>query len=230
MRQHSRKTRNRLNPKHLNHTSHNHKKGEANKKLKIIWAIAPLIILLAAIPTAALFIVYLPAVAQYNRLFGAHVTMAMDQATFEGIEDQINTIWQQMNTTFTGYNYNTTYSSPWYWEQNYENSLAAQQDYFRQLTNRINSYKTAYQQMAQNNTNPILVEDWYDKSINNLRTEMQREGGLDWAIKGAWLLNFAPAAYWLAWWLIPTEITLLIALIAIIVWTAIKRGWTKHKY
>jgi hypothetical protein len=58
--------------------------------------------------------------------------MAMDQATLEGIEDQINVIWNQMNTTFNGYNYNTAFSSPWYWEQNYENSLAAQQDYFKQ--------------------------------------------------------------------------------------------------
>jgi hypothetical protein len=96
--------------------------------------------------------------------------------------------------------------------------------------NRINSYKLAYQQMAQNNTNPILVEDWYDKSINNLRTEMQREGGLDWAIKGAWYLTYAPAAYWLTWWLTPLEIALFIVLVFIVVWTAHKRGWTKRTY
>ena len=198
--------------------------------MKIIWLAAPLIILLIAIPIIAVFTIHLPATARYNRLFGGHVTMAMDQATFEGIEDQINIIWNQMNATFSGYDYNTTYSSPWYWEQNYENTLAAQQDYFRQIVNRINSYKIAYQQIAQNNTNPILVEDWYDKSINNLRTEMRREGGLDWAIKGAWYLNNAPAAYWLAWWLTPTEIALLLTLIATVVWTALKRGWTKRQY
>jgi len=100
--------------------------------------------------------------------------MAMDQATLEGIEDQINVIWNQMNTTFNGYNYNTAFSSPWYWEQNYENSLAAQQDYFKQITKRIDSYQLAYQQMAQNDTNPILVEEWYDKSINNSRIGMRR--------------------------------------------------------
>jgi hypothetical protein len=198
--------------------------------MKIIWLITIIIILLVAIPLIAVFAIYLPATAQYNRLFGAHVTMAMDQATFEGIEDQINTVWNQMNTTFTGYDYTTTYSSPWYWEQNYENSLAAQQDYFTQINRRINSYKLAYQQMAQNNTNPILVEDWYDKSINNLRTEMQREGGLDWAIKGTWYLTYAPMAYWLAWWLTPLEIALFIALVLIVVWTAHKRGWTKRTY
>lgn len=65
-----------------------------------------------AIPIVAVFAVYLPAQAQYNRLFGGHVTMAMDQATFEGIEDHINTVWNQMNTTFGGYDYNQTYSNP----------------------------------------------------------------------------------------------------------------------
>ena len=200
------------------------------KALKLIWLIVIPVILLIAVPIASVFAVYLPAAAQYNRLFGGHITMAMDQATFEGIEDQINTVWLQMNTTFSGYDYAQTYSSPWYWEQNYENSLAAQQDYLKQITRRIDSYQLAYHQMALNNTNPILVEDWYDKSINNLRTEMQREGGLDWAIKGTWYLNNAPAAYWLTWWLIPIEMALLIALIAIIVHAAITRGWTKRRY
>jgi hypothetical protein len=200
------------------------------KKLKLIWLIAISVILLIMIPIIAVFAVYLPAAAQYNRLFGAHVTMAMDQATFEGIEDQISTLWTQMNTTFNDYDYDATYSSPWYWEQNYENSLAAQQDYIHQITRRIDQYQTAYQQMALNNTNPILVEDWYDKSINNLRTEVQREGGLDWAIKGTWLLTYAPAAYWLAWWLAPLETTVFTAIIILFVWTAHKHGWTKRTY
>lgn len=198
--------------------------------MRLIWLIAIPVILLIITPIVAVFAVYLPAAAQYNRLFAAHVTMAMDQATFEGIEDQINTLWTQMNTTFNDYDYNTTYSSPWYWEQNYENSLAAQQDYIHQITRRIDQYQTAYQQMAQNNTNPILVEDWYDKSINNLRKEMQREGGLDWAIKGAWYLNYAPTAYWLTWWLIPLEIALFIIIIGISVYIAVTRGWTKRRY
>jgi hypothetical protein len=200
------------------------------ERLRMRWIAVTLVILLIAVPVIAVFTVQLPAQAQYNRLFGGHVTMAMDQATFEGIEDQINVVWTQMNTTFAGYDYNTSYSSPWYWEQNYENSLAAQQDYFNQINRRIASYKLAYAQMAQNNTNPILVEDWYDKSIQNLRTEMQREGGLDWAIKGTWYLNNAPAAYWLTWWLTPLEIALVIALVGIAVWTAHKHGWTRRTY
>jgi uncharacterized membrane protein len=198
--------------------------------MKAVWIAIVLAVLLIAVPIVSVFTVWLPAQAQYNRLFGGHVTMAMDQATFEGIEDQIDIIWTQMNTTFSGSDYSATYSSPWYWEQNYENSLAAQQDYFRQIERRIDSYQVAYAQMAQNNTNPILVEDWYDKSIQNLRNEMQREGGLDWAIRGTWFLNRAPAAYWLTWWLVPTEVTLFITILALFIYTAIKHGWTKRRY
>ena len=198
--------------------------------MRVALVVVVLVTLLIVIPIIAVFTVQLPAAAQYNRLFAGHVTMAMDQATFEGIEDQITVIWTQMNVTFNGKDYTSTYSSPWYWEQNYENTLAAQQDYFTQINRRINSYKLAYQQMSQNNTNPILVEDWYDKSINNLRTEMQREGGLDWAIKGTWYLTYAPMAYWLTWWLTPLEILLIATLIALLVWTAHKRGWTKRTY
>jgi flagellar basal body-associated protein FliL len=64
-----------------------------SKKLKIVWLIVVLVILLIAVPILAVFVVQLPAQARYNRLFGGHVTMAQDQATFEGIEDQINTVW-----------------------------------------------------------------------------------------------------------------------------------------
>jgi hypothetical protein len=81
------------------------------KELKAIWLIAILVILSVAIPIAVVFAIQLPAQAQYNRLFGSHVTMAMNQATSEGIEDQIYVIWNRMNTTSNGYNYNTTYSS-----------------------------------------------------------------------------------------------------------------------
>lgn len=69
--------------------------------MKIIWLVGALVVLLVAVPVVAVLGVYLPARAQYSRLFGGHVTMAMDQATFEGIEDQINTVWNQM-TTFNG--------------------------------------------------------------------------------------------------------------------------------
>jgi len=84
------------------------------RNLKVVWLVAVLVILLIAVPIVAVFAVWLPATAQYNKLFGAHVMMAMDQATFEGIEDQINVVWNQMNTTLTAATtaQSTAYQSP----------------------------------------------------------------------------------------------------------------------
>lgn len=188
------------------------------KKIIAIW----LWVLCAFFPITAILFIDLPATAQYNTLFASHVTMAYDQATFEGMKQQVLVLWEQMNKTFSGFDYSHTYNTPWYWEQTYDNSLAAQQDYFRQLTRRLDSYTELYQKMLTNMTNPVYLEDWYYKSIQNFRDEMKREGGLDWAINGAWYLNFAPAAYWLWWWFIPTEIILVIT--AFIV-TAIAWEW-----
>jgi hypothetical protein len=176
---------------------------------------AVLWILVVALIVIGVFVIKLPADAQYNRKFASRVTMAYDQATFEGMKEQVLILWSEMNETFKGFDYNHTYCSPWYWEQTYDNSLSAQQDYFKQLTRRLDSYSALYQKMLTNMTNPVYLEDWYSKSIQNFRDEMKREGGLDWAISGAWYLNFAPAAYWLFWWLIPLEIVLIIVAIVV---------------
>lgn len=170
----------------------------------------------------AFVFIKLPADAVYNRKFAAKVTMAYDQATFEGMKEQVLLLWREMNETFSGFDYGRTYSTPWYWEQTYDNSLAAQQDYFKQLVRRLESYADLYHKMVSNVTNPVYLEDWYSKSIQNFRNEMKREGGLDWALKGAWYLNFAPAVYWLQWWLIPTEIILLIIAI-LATWSALEQ-------
>jgi hypothetical protein len=170
-------------------------------------------ILVVALIVIGFFVIKLPADAQYNRKFASRVTMAYDQATFEGMKEQVLILWSEMNETFKGFDYDHTYCSPWYWEQTYDNSLSAQQDYLKQLTRRLDSYSELYQKMLTNMTNPVYLEDWYYKSIQNFRDEMKREGGLDWAISGAWYLNFAPAAYWLLWWLIPVEIGFIIVAI-----------------
>jgi len=165
------------------------------------------------IPIVTYVTVFLPANAQYNKKFASKVTMAYDQATFEGMKEQVLELWKEMNNTFSGFNYSETYNTPWYWEQTYDNSLAAQQDYFRQLVNRLDSYIELYQKMTSNTTNPVYLEDWYHNSIQNFRVEMKREGGLDWAIEGAWYLNFAPLAYW---WLYYSGIFWVIVFVLII--------------
>ena len=164
-------------------------------------AIGGFLIAVAVIGTILMItMVSLPATAEYNRMFTSHITMAQDQATFDGIKTQINIIWAQMNESFAGDDFATTYNTPWYWDQNYDNSLAAQQDYFVQLVDRIDRYQSAYDKQVANSTQQTQLTDWYDTSIQNLRTEMDRAGGLDWAINGAWFLNKRPFVYW---WTLP---------------------------
>jgi len=155
--------------------------------------------------------VYLPTALEYNRRFGSRVVMTIDQATFSGMNEQLLILWQNMNASFTGRDYAETYGTPWFWELTYDNSLAAQQDYFRRLAHRLDQYEESWLKFQTNTTNPVLLEDWYAKAINNMREEMKRAGGLDWALKPAWWLTFRPIAYWWAFILVPTDICLIIA-------------------
>jgi len=137
--------------------------------------------------------------------------MAYDQATFEGMRTQVIAVWNQMNKTFADFDYIHTYNTPWYWEQNYENSLAANQDYFTSLIDRLDqTIKEKEQIIAGNKTIMVPYNSWYQQTLDGFRNESKREGGLDWAINGAWYLSFAPTAYWLWWWVIPLEIALVI--------------------
>jgi len=178
-----------------------------------------LVLCCIALPCYAIFGISLPVISTYNKLFGSHVTMAYDQATFEGMRTQVIAVWNQMNKTFADFDYIQTYNTPWYWEQNYENSLAANQDYFISLIDRLDqTIKEKEQILAGNKTIMVPYNSWYQQTLEGFRNESKREGGLDWAINGAWYLSFAPVAYWLWWFVIPLEIALVIIAFFALAW------------
>jgi hypothetical protein len=163
--------------------------------------------LLFTIPIVCAITIVLPVDAIYNKQFASHVTMAYDQATFEGMQNQVLIVWREMNNTFGTTNLENIYSTPWFWQQTYDNSLAAERDYLANL----NSYFTGLikeknEILAGNKTILIPYYQWYQAALESSRKEMQREGGLDWAIRPAWYLGLHPINYWLLWWLIPLEI------------------------
>lgn len=197
------------------------------KSTKILLVILILIVL---VPLTVFAAVKLPADYQYNKTFGSHVIIAEDSATFEGVRAQVIIIWSQMNKTFAGFDFNNTFNSPWYWEQTYDNSLAAQTNYFGQIVRRVDSYVKQWQ-IIQNSTSSSVLQDWYDLSIRNLRDEMTRGGDLDWALKGAWYLNFAPAAYWAGVflsWMVPLGILTFIIALAVFISIASRRSREKQ--
>ena len=165
-----------------------------------------------------------PADAAYNRIFKAHVVMAYDQASFEGIKEQILILWRNMNETFGTEDLEHIYNTPWYWEQTYDNSLKAQTDYFKKLVDRIDKQiYEANQILSGNRTILMPYNQWYQQALDALRQEMQREGGLDWAIWGAWYLKYAPLAYWMHILYIPIEIALVsLTMFLSIIWAAMR--------
>jgi len=171
-----------------------------------------LLALMLALVAYGIYGVVLPAEAEYNWYFGRHVLWAYGSDTYDGIEREVTTVWNQMNITFSERKYNETYCTPWFWEQTYHNTLAAQNEYLQQIIDRVHSYRDTYQEMRLNNTDPNYRDDWFRSSIQDLKTSMTRGSGMDWAIRGVWFLTFAPAAYWLNGWLVPIGIIIAVAI------------------
>ena len=164
--------------------------------------IAGIVLLLCIILSVVTpFVTYLSWRAQadrdYGEKFGSYVTMAYDEATFEGIRKNVMDFWHEMNVTFAGFDYVHTYNTWWWPSQIKENSLYMQNRYLYNLVFRLNeTIKEKDQILAGNKTVLIPYTQWYQTGLNQTRAEMKREGGLDWVVAPAWMLSFAPMAYW----------------------------------
>ncbi len=170
-----------------------------------------LIVLAIIVPLYGLFGIAAPASAQFNRKFEAHETMAHDSASFEKMREQIMIIWENMNDTWNPEDFSSIYNTWWYPEQTYENSLQATNDYYAGLIARIDATMEEMHQIEIGNKTILTPYNaYYNDMLDSFRNETVDKGGLLWAIDGAWYLSFAPAAYWLWWWMIPVEVTLII--------------------
>ncbi len=154
----------------------------------VIMAIA----LMVAFPIIIYFGVSMNAEIAYQNAFGGDVIMAYDAADFQGIKQQIVTIWTNMNNTWPT-NHRQIYNSWWPWDKTMSNTLYAQDLYFSRLINRLNGYDIQWQTIQAGKV--IVQGDWYQTTLTGLREDMKSEGGLDWAIRGAYYLEFYPIAY-----------------------------------
>jgi hypothetical protein len=178
-----------------------------------------LIVLLIAIPIVSFIGIAIPADTQYNRKFTSHETMAHDSASFEKMREQIMIIWNTMNETWSVDKFSATWNT-WYGpDQTYENSIQATNDYYNGLVSRIDATIVEMHQIEIGNKTILTPYNaYYNDMLDSFRNETVDKGGLLWAIHGAWYLSFAPAAYWMAWWLIPLMIALgIFGIIAIII-------------
>ena len=156
-------------------------------------AIVFLFVLIFAIPIAGYLTINVPANVRYQNLFGSHVTLAVEgNPDFSGIKSEVDTVYANMNATFPDRSlWATTYNNPWPWGRTYDNSLQAEAVYLHHIDLRITFYEQLVNKSGQNQ-----LSDVYNQAIVNLRNEMKSSGGLDWAISGAWYLQYAPLAYW----------------------------------
>jgi len=153
-----------------------------------------------------------PADIAFAKKFGSRTEMALDQADFVQMRDGIITVWNEMNKTWQGENYEEIYSSWWPGDQTHVNTLAAQNEYFQSLTRRLNQTIDEKNSIL-NGTKTIMIpySQWEQQTLEGFRNESKRAGGLLWVIRDAWYMRYAPnVAFWLAYFL-PIEAILGIA-------------------
>lgn len=157
-----------------------------------------LIILGVAFPIAAHFVIAVPVGATYNRLFRSNAIMLDDMATFEGMQTQLNKLQRVTESAFVGLDPNETFDTPWYWDFTYDHSLQAQYDYYNQLNVRFDEAILEKNQILTGEK--VILSpyaQWYQETLESLRDEIRREGGILWVTKNAWFLYNHPIAYWL---------------------------------
>lgn len=165
------------------------------------------LVLAIAFPVVQWLFVCVPADVAYQNAFGGDVVMAYDAAGFEGIEQQINTIWTRMNQTWPG-DHRQIYNSPFPWDRHMSNTLYAQDLYFNKLLVRLDGYENQWQTIQAGKV--IVQGDWYQTTLDKLREDLKSGGGLDWAIDGAYYLQFYPGAYWAIYYSIGVWVTCII--------------------
>jgi len=155
--------------------------------------ILALVLILTAIASSITYVtVNYRAEAEYNRDFGTYALVAMQSSSLNKSWSNTLTLWQNMNATFDPAKFNETFNTiPLFGFDaaiKYENSLAAQNDYFQGLHDLyLNDLKTLNQNTGFNSEMNLVYE---------YRNEANSNGGMDWVIHNAYLIQNYPLAYW----------------------------------
>jgi hypothetical protein len=152
-----------------------------------------IVIIIAIVATAfTYFDINYNADWHYNREFGTYVLVATQSSSLNRTWANTLIVWQNMNATFDQSKFNTTYNVIPVLGLNadlkYENTLAAENDYFQGLQNLYIDDLTILKQNTGFNSEMNLVYEY--------RNEANANGGMDWAIKGAYYIQNYPLAYW----------------------------------
>lgn len=157
--------------------------GKRLIKVGILMVVAAAVL---AIVFAAVFAI--TAEYQYRVSIGAHIDNAFDASSFEVMKDNLikaraGMVAQGLEPTDCG--------RAFYWEQTPDMCMTYTYQYIDGLISRTDFY---IEQMQTQNASKF--DDVYTKAINNMRSEMNRNGPVDWAAEPAWMLKNYPLFYW----------------------------------
>ena len=178
------------------------RKRKTMGNLNVLGGLLILLTVLAgiAVPVGFYFAVNLQANIAYSNAFGSDVTMLYDSPSIESVRDQAVILWTKMNQTWdpggpTAPNHRNIYNSAFPWDRIKENTLFAEDQYFNKLINtRIPSILAQWATIQKGGM--IVQGDWLSTALDKLINETKSNGGIDWAIQGAYYLQFYPLSYW----------------------------------
>lgn len=135
-----------------------------------------------------------PVDVSYGNTFGAVIQQAEFDADMPHIRQDLVQLENRINQTFPDVTlWNTTYNSWFPQDHTRDNSLWSNYRYIATVIDRIDYYEGLLHNQSGSST---TLTDLTQQYTNNVRSEMISGGGLDWALKGAWFLQFHPLIYW----------------------------------
>jgi len=168
--------------------------------LKIAFAALTFLMLACVIVIAVscYFNIDLPANLAYNRALGSKVTMLYDAGSIYDFYNRTEELRLAIETEFTGHNTSKLYANWLPWDQIPENTVTENLRWVSGF--ELRCWKYYDEQLAiENGSKSIMYpfSTWEQQTIQGLRNESKRAGGVVWAAEGAWYQVHASGYYML---------------------------------
>ena len=163
-----------------------------------------MIALVVIIPVYFYFNVELPSQIAYSKALGSKVTMLYDAGSIYEFYNRTKELRMAMEAEFAGLDPATIHADWLPWNQVPENTVA---ENIRWVVGFEERCKYNYEDMLaiKNGSKTLLTPygAWEQQTIEGMRNESKRAGGITWAVYGAWHQVHQPYCFWLhnaLWW------------------------------
>ena len=184
-----------------------------------------MIVLLIVIPIYFYFNVELPSQIAYGKALGSKVTMLYDASSVYDFYNRTKELRIAIEAEFAGLDLATIHVDWLPWNQVPENTVAENVRWVAGFEERC---KYNYEDMLaiKNSSKTILMPygSWEQQTIEGMRNESKRAGGVVWAVQGAWYQVHQPYCFWLhnaLWWFGWFDLLWIVCLILAIVFALV---------